>query len=200
MPTHSNDGRRAPDRDVDDRFGRDADRGRDVDRDDRSYAASDDDRFGRGGGGENRSFGHTDEHRRFGQAVGRVPAYGVGRGTGDGLNEQRAGELGRIGSWFDERLVGHRGKGPRNFVRSDERLREIVCEVLADDDRIDASQVEVEVHSGDVTLSGTVPDRRMKRLAEDVIEPLPGVQEVHNHIRGPALLGRTSGTRSGAAS
>lgn len=196
MPTQSNDGRRSPDRDVDDRSGRDAVRGRDEDRGwsardpetgfgapspyggDRSYATSDDDRFGRGGGGASRGFGRADENRRLGPAVGRMPAYGVGGGS------------------FDERLVGHRGQGPRNYVRSDERLREILCEVLADDDRIDASQIEVEVHSGDVTLSGTVPDRRMKRLAEDVLENLPGVEEVHNHIRGPALFGRGGGSRS----
>lgn len=80
----------------------------------------------------------------------------------------------------------NRGKGPRGFQRSDERVRELVCEALTDDDIVDASNVEVTVKSGEVTLAGTVDDREMKRCAEDCVERVPGVRDVHNqlHIRG----------------
>lgn len=37
--------------------------------------------------------------------------------------------------------------------------------------------------AGVVTLSGTVPDRQMRRLAEDVVEGSPGVKEVTNQLR-----------------
>lgn len=104
----------------------------------------------------------------------------MGDGSGYGYEGGR-----RISSGREEGLPvgGHRGKGPRNFIRSDARIREMVCEVLSEDDRIDASRIEVEVRDGEVTLTGAVDDRHTKRLAEDVIERLPSVKDVHNHIR-----------------
>jgi osmotically-inducible protein OsmY len=48
---------------------------------------------------------------------------------------------------------------------------------------IDASELDVAVENGEVTLTGSVPDRRMKRLAARVIETVPGVREVFNQIR-----------------
>ena len=56
-------------------------------------------------------------------------------------------------------------------------------EALTDHDHIDATHIEVTVSGGEVTLAGTVEDRAMKRLAEDCVEQIQGVQEVQNHIR-----------------
>jgi hypothetical protein len=39
------------------------------------------------------------------------------------------------------------------------------------------------VRGGEVTLTGTVPERWMKRLAEDVVEQVMGVRDVMNQIR-----------------
>jgi len=78
---------------------------------------------------------------------------------------------------------GHRGKGPQGYIRSDERIRELVCEALTDDDQIDATLIEVAVKNGEVILSGTVDDRQTKRAAEDVAERIRGVRDVHNQIR-----------------
>jgi osmotically-inducible protein OsmY len=77
----------------------------------------------------------------------------------------------------------HVGRGPKGWKRSDERVRDDVSEVLERHHEIDASEIEVKVENGEVTLSGTVEDRRAKRLAEDIIEGMPGVTEVHNQIR-----------------
>jgi hypothetical protein len=94
--------------------------------------------------------------------------------------EPRDESLGqRIKHW----LQGHRGKGPQGYQRSDERVREHVCEVLTHDDRVDASNIEVAVKNGEVTLSGTVNDRATKRLAEDCIEDISGVKDIQNNIR-----------------
>lgn len=68
-------------------------------------------------------------------------------------------------------------------MRSDERIREDISDRLADHDWVDASEVEVMVKSGEVTLSGTVTDRRHKREIEDVAERIAGVRDVHNQIR-----------------
>lgn len=77
----------------------------------------------------------------------------------------------------------YRGRGPKGFQRSDDRLRELVSERLADHHDIDASDIEVTVSNGEVTLQGTVDDRRTKRLAEDVVESVGGVRDVHNHLK-----------------
>lgn len=75
------------------------------------------------------------------------------------------------------------GRGPKGYVRSDERIQEDVSDRLEQHGEIDASEIEVRVASGEVTLEGTVEERRTKRLAEDIIETCPGVKQVHNRIR-----------------
>jgi hypothetical protein len=59
----------------------------------------------------------------------------------------------------------------------------MVCESLADDDQIDASQIEVTVRNGEVMLSGVVEDRRTKRNAEDCAYSVSGVRDVQNLLR-----------------
>jgi osmotically-inducible protein OsmY len=76
----------------------------------------------------------------------------------------------------------YRGRGPKNYRRSDERIHEDVCERLERDDRVDASDVEVNVNDGIVMMVGTVPDRDMKRRAEDLAESVGGVRDVQNQI------------------
>lgn len=96
----------------------------------------------------------------------------------------RWGSQGDASQGFESRHRGeHAGKGPKGYKRSDERIEEDVNEALARDPSIDASEVEVNVNDGEVTLSGTVPDRRMKRRAEDCAEACSGVTEVQNHLR-----------------
>jgi len=41
----------------------------------------------------------------------------------------------------------------------------------------------VKVEDGEVTLAGTVPDRKSKRLAEAVAETVRGVVDIHNQLR-----------------
>jgi hypothetical protein len=74
------------------------------------------------------------------------------------------------------------GKGPKNFTRSDERIREDVCELLQDSD-VDASDIEVRVKDGEVTLEGTVDDRQAKRYAEEIVCRGRGVKDCHNQLR-----------------
>jgi osmotically-inducible protein OsmY len=117
-------------------------------------------------------------------------------GRGDERIGEPAGSYRRPGAWdiveptsgardlHVHRGTGpHRGKGPAGYQRSDERIRELVCESLTDDDEIDASQVEVGVTGGEVTLSGTVDDRRTKRACEDCAYTVSGVRDVQNRLR-----------------
>jgi hypothetical protein len=77
----------------------------------------------------------------------------------------------------------HTGRGPRNYHRSDDRIREDISERLTQHPEIDASDIDVEVHNGEVTLKGTVDERHAKRSAEDLAEQVSGVKQVHNQLR-----------------
>jgi hypothetical protein len=77
----------------------------------------------------------------------------------------------------------HKGKGPKGYKRSDERIHDEICERLTHHPLIDASTMDVYVKDGEVTLSGEVIDRNMKHFAEDVIDQVSGVREIHNELR-----------------
>jgi|SRR5687768_2023121 len=87
---------------------------------------------------------------------------------------------------MDERMKsghGHRGKGPRSYRRSDERILDDLNQRLHDDPWLDASDLETSLQDGEVILAGTVPDKFSKRRAEDLAESIPGVTSVANRLR-----------------
>jgi hypothetical protein len=103
---------------------------------------------------------------------------------------------------YDRPTGLHRGRGPRGYQRSDERIREDVCDRLTDDDELDASDVDVQVQSGTVVLTGAVESREAKRRAEDVAETVSGVREVQNNLRLRSVVSdqhRRSGGGTGTA-
>ena len=63
--------------------------------------------------------------------------------------------------WREDERVGrsyggpYRGRGPKGYIRSDERICEDVCDRLSDDPFVDAADVEVVVAGSEVTLTGT---------------------------------------------
>jgi hypothetical protein len=81
---------------------------------------------------------------------------------------------------MDGPFVGH---GPRGYRRSDERIKEDVCEILTRHGRIDARDIDLYVDHGVVTLQGSVDSRQTKRLVEDVVDDVPGVRDVRNELR-----------------
>ena len=101
-------------------------------------------------------------------------------GFGQGRMGQRAEPSWRPGESSRGQFSG---KGPKGYLRSDERVREDVSDALERNGDLDASEIEVVVVAGEVTLQGEVTDRYGKRLAEDLIEDLPGVKQVHNRLR-----------------
>ena len=89
----------------------------------------------------------------------------------------------------------YRGVGPRNYTRSDERIREDLNERLTEAYDLDASGLTVEVANGVATLGGSVPQRWMKHRAEDLADACIGVRDVHNHI----LVGSGASARTGSS-
>ncbi|WP_414473864.1 CBS domain-containing protein [Microvirga sp. M2] len=119
--------------------------------------------------------------------------YGVGPGNTRFDNDATA-------SRGEVRREDHRGRGPRNYQRSDDRIREDVNERLGDDARLDASEIEVMVQNREVTLTGTVRDRNEKRWAEDIAESVSGVTHVQNNLRAGQRQGEhRTGTEAGDA-
>lgn len=86
--------------------------------------------------------------------------------------------------WEEWEIAGKfSGMGPLGYQRSDQRISDDVCDRLTEHGRIDARDIEVDVKDGIVTLKGSVPDRNMKRMAEEVTEDISGVKEVQNQIK-----------------
>ena len=123
--------------------------------------------------------GSTGSGANWGAGQWQQPGNNQGWGSGSGWGSGQ--------SWGGGVLSGsqgrHSGRGPRGYQRSDERIREDVNEHLTRHPEVDASEVEVEVHNGEVTLRGTVDHRHTKRMAEDCAEQVSGVRQVHNQIR-----------------
>jgi osmotically-inducible protein OsmY len=94
----------------------------------------------------------------------------------------------------------HRGRGPKNYRRSDERIKEDVNDRLSDDYYVDASEVEVMVSNTEVTLTGTVNSREDKRRAEDIAESVSGVTNVENRLRVKGRYGDYSSSTTSTGS
>jgi hypothetical protein len=86
-------------------------------------------------------------------------------------------------AWGSEARGGYAGRGPKDYKRSDDRIREEVCERLSWNDEVDATDIAVRVQDAEVTLEGSVETRRMKRIAEDLVDEVLGVRDVHNTLR-----------------
>jgi osmotically-inducible protein OsmY len=87
------------------------------------------------------------------------------------------------GGAYDALLeLSHRGRGPKGYRPSDERLLEIICERLTDDPFVDASEVTVDVRDGEVTLQGRVDVRQQKFAIEDIVAGVVGIKDIHNRL------------------
>jgi hypothetical protein len=74
-------------------------------------------------------------------------------------------------------------KGPKGYTRSDERIREDVCDCLMQDWDIDPQEIEVSVNDCQVTLGGAVATRDEKFRAEQDAASVLGVKDVSNNLR-----------------
>lgn len=85
-----------------------------------------------------------------------------------------------------ERQEEQRGGSERRIAqrrRPDEVLARELLEILTKDPELDATEIEVQVEGGAVTLMGTVDSSDARLLAEELVESVTGVREVHNHLK-----------------
>jgi hypothetical protein len=146
--------------------------------------------YGHSGYGRSGSYGQAGYGQGW-SGQGRFPQrsfqedFGQGREYGEGMY----GGQGRF--YGGQEMYGGRGqgrqsfagRGPKGYQRSDERIKEDISEQLTQHPEIDATEIEVRVQGGEVTLTGTADSRHAKRLAEDIAESASGVKECHNQIR-----------------
>ncbi|MCF7222405.1 BON domain-containing protein [Marilutibacter chinensis] len=114
----------------------------------------------------------------YGSDHGRPGYSGYGADFGDAA--------GYPGQGYQAEHRGYRsqrGRGPRGYTRSDERILEDVNERLSDDPVVDATDIDVRCESGRLRLEGRVPARWMKHRAEDIADSIPGAKDVENRIR-----------------
>ncbi|HUZ11537.1 MAG TPA: BON domain-containing protein [Caulobacteraceae bacterium] len=163
-----------------------------------------------------RSYGERESYRDYARRTGGYapnPREGIGRGerswSARASDEARTWsgdeDAERRRDWDAMGRGEHRGRGPKGYRRSDERIREDVNDRLTDDPFVDASEVQVEVSGGEVTLNGTVHSRLAKRRAEDCADAVSGVSQVQNNLRivqtpAPGALGAHTDPRVAAAS
>ncbi len=196
-------------------WGRGWENDRDDDRRESRYGS-----YGRSGAERGYSEGMRDSSQRYNYPTGfrSNEAYG-GRSNEYDRDRYDTGEdrgwwdraSDAVASWFgdedaerrrrQDQQREHRGRGPKNYRRSDERIKEDVNDRLSDDYYVDASEIEVAVSNTEVTLTGTVNSREDKRRAEDIAESVSGVTNVENRLR---VKGRyrdysTSSTSTGAS-
>jgi osmotically-inducible protein OsmY len=172
--------------------------------------------WGGGSGGYGSSGGFGSGYGGYGGSSS-YGSSGYGRGGYGGSYGQQQGGRGfwdkasdEVSSWFGDDEARrrreqdeHRGRGPKGYTRSDERIKEDVHDRLTDDGWLDASDIEVQVSSSEVTLTGQVSSREEKRRAEDIVEAVSGVKHVQNNLRvkdrSSTASGQTSTTQFGSA-
>jgi len=94
---------------------------------------------------------------------------------------------GQAGAWSgqerrQEPRDGTDGGGARLRRKTDDSLAQEIHEILISDSELDATDVEVVVEGGAVTLRGEVEQPDAKLLAEELTESVAGVRLVHNRL------------------
>jgi hypothetical protein len=123
-----------------------------------------------------------------------APGFGA---HGTGYGPQGGSQTGSFGAYGEHARVSRNymqsgashepapmpARGPKNYQRSDDRIKEDIYDKLMHDHRINADEVVIEVSAGIVTLLGSVAHRQMKHWIEDIAADCAGVKDVENKLR-----------------
>lgn len=143
-----------------------------------------------------RDLGRNQSQSQYGQSS-------YGQGSGGYRSQQGYGEGYGISGYGQGRHESQslRGRGPKNYLRSDDRIREDISERLTDDPMLDAGDINVDVKNGTVTLTGSVDARHLKHRAEDIADDCGGVKDVENRltVRNAGTGQNLSGTSGGGS-
>jgi len=70
----------------------------------------------------------------------------------------------------------------KNDHRSDRKIKQDVCDILAQTPYADCSEIKVSVKDGVVTLSGSADENTVKKSASEALHYVVGVNEVKNEL------------------
>ena len=169
------------------------------------------DGYGRSSGyGDDQRYGHARDASdyapggfRQGQGAGQRVDFSGGAGASYGTEWDRTMPRAQPGAGSGAMRYAEgpfRGRGPRNYRRSAERILEDINESLTYDPQIDASGIEVRCADGKVVLEGEVEGRWMKHRAEDIAEACAGSLEIDNRLRVVRSGDRSASATQGASS
>src|SRR5690554_1549703 len=118
------------------------------------------------------AYGNDEDHKSA-----NAPGNGAARGT-----EHKAANISKDAYGRDGPLAYERpGSGSEDL--SDERIHELVCQRLTDNNHLmEIGKVSIEVSNGCVTLKGTVPDQHTKAAIEEAVGTCPHVQGMSTHL------------------
>jgi hypothetical protein len=110
--------------------------------------------------------------------------YGKMPSTGSGSNDSKyqSRQFPESGVNRDQRGLPGIGDS-RPPIAGDDRIRDIISDRLNDDPKVDARDINVIVHHGQVTLAGTVDNDDSKSRAERLADSTPGIMRVDSRLR-----------------
>jgi len=123
---------------------------------------------------------------REGEELGYQKMYGeYGSNARGWVDRPHAGNWARRDDYSGsyETYPDYSGIAPRSYQRSDESLLEAISEALTWSPDVDATDITIAVKNGDVILSGTVPDRTMIYIVDELLEEIYGIKNIDNHIK-----------------
>ncbi|MFL5347196.1 MAG: BON domain-containing protein [Hyalangium sp.] len=124
-------------------------------------------------------------HYGHGPGIENMESPRLGYGTSMTRRTSSDREMGHGGFMGDTYRAGSpqpSGRGPKGYQRSDDRIREDICDRLMVS-WMNAENVDVIVRAGEVTLQGTVKSRDEKRAIEALAESVLGVKDITNALR-----------------
>lgn len=117
------------------------------------------------------------------QQGGYQPSGSQQGGYRHGGYQQTGEQWGTGGSHYSGERRANGNRGPKGYTRSDERIREDLCDRLMQLHDIDPTDVEIKVQNGEISLTGTVRNRMEKYRVEDMADSIAGAKEVNNQLR-----------------
>jgi osmotically-inducible protein OsmY len=106
------------------------------------------------------------------QPEDRVYQYATGRG-GVKIKESDYKQMKEMMEKENQKLITQ---------ETDDQIKEEVLETLNHCRDFDASQIEVKVYGGEVSLEGRVQSLDEKRLAQDAIGDIAGIKSLKNNL------------------
>ncbi len=131
--------------------------------------------------------------RDYERRYGKTRTGGVGPGSRGEPRSWWNRASDEVSAWFgnpgalsrrqrDQAAGSHKGEGPQSHLDPDARIVDDVSRRLTEDDRVNASKVEVLARAGEVTLNGTVTTSAERARAEELAAAVAGVNQVQNKL------------------